>query len=80
MSNLYSIWDITDDLILRKVNESDASVFSRRYGGSSACWGVIWALISLIFMAAAILGGIAAFKQDYSQQVADSAKFLPTRW
>lgn len=26
-----------DDLILRKVNESDASVFAKRYGGSSQC-------------------------------------------
>ena len=35
MSSLYSVWDICDDLILRKVNESDASVFAKRYGGSS---------------------------------------------
>jgi len=38
MSSLYSVWDICDDLILRKVNSSDASVFARRYGGSSQCW------------------------------------------
>jgi hypothetical protein len=44
-----------DDLILRKVNESDASVFSKRYGGSSACWGVVWAFISLAFMACGII-------------------------
>jgi len=37
MSALYSVWDICDDLILRKVNESDASVFAQRYGGSSQC-------------------------------------------
>ena len=55
MSSLYSTFDIADDLIFRKVNESDASVFSQRYGGSSACWGVIWGIISLIFMAAGII-------------------------
>lgn len=32
MSSLYSVWDICDDLILRKVNSSDASQFAKRYG------------------------------------------------
>ncbi|KAM0756205.1 hypothetical protein T439DRAFT_320902 [Meredithblackwellia eburnea MCA 4105] len=80
MSNLYSIWDIVDDLILRKVNESDASVFAKRYGGSSACWGVIWAIISMAFMACAIVGGIAAFPESFSQQNADSKHFIPTKF
>ncbi|ORY75962.1 peptidase M50B-like-domain-containing protein [Leucosporidium creatinivorum] len=79
MSSLYSVWDIFDDLILRKVNESDASVFAKRYGGSSACWGVIWAIISLAFMACGILIGLAAFKESFSEQAADSKDFLPTR-
>ena len=50
-----------DDLILRKVNSSDASVFADRYGGSSQCWGVIWSIISVLFMVAGIIAGIAAF-------------------
>ncbi|SGY61508.1 BQ5605_C007g04566 [Microbotryum silenes-dioicae] len=79
MSALYSVWDIFDDLILRKVNESDASVFAKRYGGSSACWGVLWAIVSVVFMAAGILCGLLAFKDSFSEQAADSAKFLPTR-
>lgn len=29
MSSLYSLWDIIEDLIVRKVNESDASAFAR---------------------------------------------------
>ena len=29
MSSLYSLWDIIEDLIKRKVNESDASQYSR---------------------------------------------------
>ena len=29
MSSLYSLWDIVEDLVMRKVNESDASQFSR---------------------------------------------------
>jgi hypothetical protein len=78
MSSLYSVWDICDDLILRKVNSSDASVFAKRYGGSSQCWGVIWSLVSLVFMVAGILAGLAAFKQSFEQQEKDSGDFIPT--
>ncbi|KAI0829563.1 peptidase M50B-like-domain-containing protein [Hypoxylon sp. FL0890] len=79
MSSLYSVWDICDDLILRKVNSSDASVFARTYGGSSQCWGVIWSIISVCFMAAAIVAGIAAFPQSFAEQEDDSKHFIPTR-
>ncbi|KAJ5641368.1 hypothetical protein N7490_005368 [Penicillium lividum] len=78
MSSLYSVWDICDDLILRKVNSSDASVFAKKYGGSSQCWGIIWSLISLGFMAVGIIGGIAAFPESFSQQEKDSSHFIPT--
>ncbi|OTA68690.1 hypothetical protein K449DRAFT_387013 [Hypoxylon sp. EC38] len=79
MSSLYSVWDICDDLILRKVNSSDASVFAQRYGGSSQCWGILWSIISVCFMAAAIVAGIAAFPQSFSEQEDDSKHFIPTR-
>lgn len=78
MSSLYSVWDICDDLILRKVNLSDASVFAKRYGGSSQCWGILWSLVSLIFMICGILAGLAAFKQSFEQQEKDSQGFIPT--
>lgn len=78
MSSLYSVWDICDDLILRKVNSSDASQFAKRYGGSSQCWGVIWSIISLCFMAIGIIAGIAAFPQSWEQQKKDSQGFIPT--
>ena len=78
MSSLYSVWDICDDLILRKVNSSDAYVFAKRYGGSSQCWGVIWSFISLFFMVGGILAGLAAFKQTTQQQIDDSKDFIPT--
>lgn len=78
MSSLYSVWDICDDLILRKVNSSDASVFAKRYGGSSQCWGVIWSLVSLTFMICGILAGLAAFKQSFQQQEDDSKNLIPT--
>ncbi|KAF7560118.1 hypothetical protein G7046_g4033 [Stylonectria norvegica] len=78
MSSLYSVWDICDDLILRKVNSSDASVFAKRYGGSSQCWGVIWSIISVLFMAAGMVAGLAAFSQSFSEQEKDLQKFIPT--
>lgn len=78
MSSLYSVWDICDDLILRKVNSSDASVFARKYGGSSQCWGVIWSIISFLFMVAGIIAGIAVFHQSFKQQEDDSKHFIPT--
>ncbi|KKY21446.1 hypothetical protein UCRPC4_g03709 [Phaeomoniella chlamydospora] len=79
MSALYSVWDICDDLILRKVNTSDASVFAQKYGGSSQCWGVIWSIISLAFMVLGIIAGIAAFPESFSEQEKDSNSFIPTR-
>jgi hypothetical protein len=60
------------------VNSSDASVFARKYGGSSQCWGVIWSIISLLFMAIGIIGGIAAFPQSFSEQENGSKHFIPT--
>jgi hypothetical protein len=65
-------------VVLRKVNSSDASVFAKRYGGSSQCWGILWSLISLVFMVAGILAGLAAFKQSFEQQEKDSNGFIPT--
>ncbi|KUI72792.1 hypothetical protein VM1G_08308 [Cytospora mali] len=78
MSSLYSAWDICDDLIFRKVNSSDASQFAKRYGGSSQCWGVVWSIISVCFMVAGILAGIAAFPETTAEQRTDSDKFIPS--
>ncbi|RDA92166.1 hypothetical protein CP533_5588 [Ophiocordyceps camponoti-saundersi (nom. inval.)] len=78
MSSLYSVWDICDDLILRKINSSDASVFAKRYGGSSTCWGFIWAFISVLIMAVGVVAGLAAFSQSAEQQQMESKAFVPT--
>ena len=78
MSSLYSVWDICDDLILRKVNSSDASQFAKRYGGASQCWGVIWSIISILIMAVGIVAGLAAFSQSFEQQRKDAQSFIPT--
>jgi len=79
MSCLYSVWDIVDDLVFRKVNESDASQFAALCPLiPSRVWGVIWLLISLIFLLGGILAGLAAFKDSSSEQSAASQKFIPT--
>ncbi|KOS22931.1 hypothetical protein ESCO_003631 [Escovopsis weberi] len=78
MSSLYSVWDICDDLILRKVNSSDASVFAKRYGGSSQCWGAIWSMISVSVMALGIVAGLAAFSKSFAEQEEASKHFIPT--
>ncbi|TNY23297.1 peptidase M50B-like-domain-containing protein [Rhodotorula diobovata] len=80
MNSLYSLYDICDDLIFRKVNESDASVFAKRYGGSSVCWGVLWFIVSLAFLAVGIVAGLAAFKDSFSEQATKGSDFLPTRF
>jgi hypothetical protein len=44
MNSLYSLWDIVEDLVLRKVNGSDASQYSRICCGglfSPKFWGVV---------------------------------------
>jgi len=78
MSCLYSLWDVCDDLIFRKVNESDASQFSKQFGGSSQCWGALWLIVSFVFLTAGILAGLAAFKDSFSEQQSDSKGFIPT--
>lgn len=67
MSSLYSVLDIIDDLIKRKVNESDASKFSQLCCGgciSPRIWGAIWFLISIVFIIGAILLALIAFGQN----------------
>ena len=72
MNCLYSVWDICDDLILRKVNESDASAFARVVGCCPPqVWGVIWLLISIAFFGLGIIAGILIFKTPVREQKDD---------
>ena len=50
MSGLFAIYDIYDDLISRRVNESDSSQLAKLVPGtSSRCWGFIWAVLAISF-------------------------------
>ncbi|KAJ3082749.1 hypothetical protein HK102_001478 [Quaeritorhiza haematococci] len=67
MSTMYSLWDIVEDLVTRKVNESDATKFSKLCCGGCLppqFWGVIWFLVSCAFLAAAVIVGLLVFKDD----------------
>jgi hypothetical protein len=64
MSCLYCLWDILDDLVFRKVHESDVTKFSQECGMciSSRVWGFFWFIISLVFFVGGILIGLVVFK------------------
>ncbi|TMW64721.1 hypothetical protein Poli38472_011601 [Pythium oligandrum] len=64
MSCLFSIYDIWDDLISRRVNESDASVFAKMTHTSSRCWGVIWGLIAVASLGAAVYFHLLVAEDD----------------
>lgn len=67
MSSMYSLWDIVDDLISRKVNESDASQYSRICCGGafgSRFWGVLWFFISVVVLAFSVAAALALLKTD----------------
>jgi len=68
MSALYSIWDILEDLVFRKVNESDASKFAKLCPlcCPAQCWGCIWWCISMICLLLGIGGGLLAFYEPPS--------------
>lgn len=62
MSCLYSIWDIIEDLVLRKVNGSDATEMAKRYGCCPARgWGIIWGFFSVLFFVGGIMAGLLIF-------------------
>eukprot|EP00999_Lentomonas_sp_LEN2_P001061 NODE_2065_length_662_cov_1.461682_g2015_i0.p1 GENE.NODE_2065_length_662_cov_1.461682_g2015_i0~~NODE_2065_length_662_cov_1.461682_g2015_i0.p1 ORF type:complete len:128 (+),score=19.09 NODE_2065_length_662_cov_1.461682_g2015_i0:207-590(+) len=61
MSGMYSTWGIVEDLVVRKGNESDASKFSQEFCCPAQFWGIIWFLISLVFMGLAIFLALVIF-------------------
>jgi len=63
MSCFYSLWDILEDLVVRRVNESDATQFAKLTGfGGPRFWGVVWFMVSLVFAVFAVLLALVVFK------------------
>lgn len=60
MNALYSVFDIFEDLIARKVAESDAYKFAETYGGHARCWGCAWCIVAFVFLALAMYFSLLA--------------------
>ncbi|XP_022759261.1 uncharacterized protein LOC111305751 isoform X2 [Durio zibethinus] len=60
MNSLFSVYDIYDDLISRRVNSSDAEKFAEicPCPCNGVGWGFIWGMISFIFLAGAMYLGL----------------------
>ncbi|KAH1108345.1 hypothetical protein J1N35_012113 [Gossypium stocksii] len=60
MNSLFSVYDIYDDLISRRVNSSDAEKFAEicPCPCSGVGWGFIWGMISFIFLGASVYLGL----------------------
>ncbi|OUM58726.1 hypothetical protein PIROE2DRAFT_47712 [Piromyces sp. E2] len=65
MSCFYSLWDIIDDVVLHKINESDASKFAKIFCHGcmpAQVWGFFWFLYSLVFLILGIVAAILVFR------------------
>ncbi|KAK3218258.1 hypothetical protein Dsin_012233 [Dipteronia sinensis] len=60
MNSLFSVYDIYDDLISRRVNSSDAEKFAELCPCpcTGVGWGVIWGMISLTFLCGSMYLGL----------------------
>lgn len=60
MNSLFSVYDIYDDLISRRVNSSDAEKFAEicPCPCNGVAWGVIWGMISFVFLSASVYIGL----------------------
>ncbi|KAL0916190.1 hypothetical protein M5K25_013681 [Dendrobium thyrsiflorum] len=60
MNSLFSVYDIYDDLISRRVNSSDAEKFAEicPCPCNGVAWGVIWGIISFTFLCGSMYIGL----------------------
>ncbi|ORX82501.1 hypothetical protein BCR32DRAFT_267583 [Anaeromyces robustus] len=65
MSCFYSLWDIVEDVVLHKINESDASKFAKLFCHGcmpAQVWGFFWFIYSLIILVLAIVLALYTFR------------------
>lgn len=60
MNSMFSVYDIYDDLISRRVHSSDAEKFAEicPCPCNGLMWGVLWGFISFIFLCASVYLGL----------------------
>ncbi|GAA0139149.1 hypothetical protein LIER_00758 [Lithospermum erythrorhizon] len=60
MNSLFSVYDIYDDTISRRINSSDAEKFAEvcPCPCNGVAWGVIWGMISFVFLCGAMYLGL----------------------
>ncbi|XP_030515978.1 uncharacterized protein LOC115729521 [Rhodamnia argentea] len=60
MNSLFSVYDIYDDLISRRINSSDAEKFAEvcPCPCNGVAWGFIWGMISFIFLCGSVYLGL----------------------
>eukprot|EP00249_Psilotum_nudum_P016486 c25849_g1_i1 orf=398-1099(+) len=60
MNSMFSVYDIYDDLISRRVHSSDAEKFAEicLCPCNGLAWGVLWGFISFIFLCASVYLGL----------------------
>ncbi|PWN37895.1 uncharacterized protein FA14DRAFT_115716, partial [Meira miltonrushii] len=78
LNAFYVLWDIADDFVFRKSNESDIALFARMSRASTQIWILFWLFITMAFVSLAIVGGLHFFDKSLEAQKAAQAHFLPT--
>ncbi|TQD83014.1 hypothetical protein C1H46_031447 [Malus baccata] len=77
MNSLFSVYDIYDDLISRRVRSSDAEKFAEECPCCTGCgWGVIWGFISFGFLCGAMYLGLNKFTLAAFVQVTRCGKSI----
>ncbi|KAJ8536024.1 hypothetical protein K7X08_034425 [Anisodus acutangulus] len=81
MNSLFSVYDIYDDLTSRRVNHSDAEKFAEvcPCPCTGVGWGVIWGLISFLFLCGATYLGLVIFLGNNSHLIQSSSLPFGTR-
>ncbi|ORX59133.1 hypothetical protein BCR36DRAFT_408660 [Piromyces finnis] len=85
MSGLYSLWDIIEDLIKRRIESSDASRFANLPGMkwlSPELWGIIWLLFSIFTVFMSVIMALFIFnnneRRENEYQEEEYWELLPT--
>ncbi|KAG4101239.1 hypothetical protein H8356DRAFT_1656000 [Neocallimastix lanati (nom. inval.)] len=86
MSGFYSLWDIAEDLIKRRIEGSDASSFAKLQGMGwlpPEAWGIVWLLFSMLTVILAIVLALLVFNtgnpnQNEEEEEEENWELLPT--